>query len=478
VTAATVPQKPASSASGAGGEPSATVPAATTAELDRRHLWHPFTQMRDWLAGEPLVIASGDGNWLVDESGRRYLDGVSSLWCNVHGHRHPTIDAAIAAQLERVAHSTMLGLTHAPGAQLAARLVEIAPRGLRRVFYSDAGATAVEIALKLAFQCWQLRGETQRTRFASLVEAYHGDTLGAVAVGYSEAFHRFHRPLLFDVLRLTPPQVFRQRGMSPDAACAAAIDEASRALREHGASLAALIVEPLVQGAAGMWTHPAEYLAALARLCREVGTLLICDEVATGFGRTGTMFACTQAGVEPDLMCVGKGISGGYLPLAATFASEEVFASFLGPYEDYVTFFHGHTYTGNPLACAAGLASLEVFARERTLDNVGARAAQLEARLARDVAPLAHVGEVRQRGLMVGIELVGDRAARSPYAPAQRIGQRVCELTRRHGVILRPLGNVIVLMPPLSIEPSETDLLVDAVAAAIREVTEGGAPEA
>ena len=448
-------------------------PDVDVAALDRRFLWHPFTQMRDWLTGDPLVIVSGEGNHLIDAQGRRYLDGVSSLWCNVHGHRHPILDTAVRAQLDRVAHSTMLGLTHPGAAELAARLVPLAPKGLTRVFYSDAGATAVEIALKIAFQACQLRGETKRTRFASLVEAYHGDTLGAIAVGYSETFHRFYKPLLFDVLRLTPPHLFRWRdGMSEDAACAAAIDEARAKLRAHGHELAALVVEPLVQGAAGMWMQPPEYLAELAKLARECGTLLICDEVATGFGRTGTFFACEQAGVSPDLMCVGKGITGGYLPLAATFASEALFETFLAPYEDFVAFFHGHTYTGNPLACAAGLASLDVFEQEQTMTHVQGLARVLGEKLEREIAPLAHVGDVRRRGLMTGIELVQDRATRAPYPSAARIGHRVCDAVRKHGVILRPLGSVIVLMPPLSLRMDELELLVSATARAIREVTE------
>ena len=448
-------------------------PNVDVADLDRRFLWHPFTQMRDWLTGEPLVIESAEGNHLIDAQGRRYLDGVSSLWCNVHGHRHPMLDAAVRAQLDRVAHTTMLGLTHPGAAELAARLVPLAPKGLTRVFYSDAGATAVEIALKIAFQACQLRGDTKRTRFASLVEAYHGDTIGAIAVGYSETFHRFYRPLLFDVLRLTPPHLFRWRdGMTEEAACAAAIDEARTKLRAHGHELAALIVEPLVQGAAGMWMHPPEYLAELAKLAREAGTLLICDEVATGFGRTGTFFACEQAGVSPDLLCVGKGITGGYLPLAATFASEALFEAFLAPYEDFVAFFHGHTYTGNPLACAAGLASLDVFDQEQTMTHVQGLARVLGEKLEREIAPLAHVGDVRRRGLMTGIELVQDRATRAAYPSAARIGHRVCDAVRKHGVILRPLGPVIVLMPPLSLRMDELDLLVSATAKAILEVTE------
>lgn len=445
----------------------------TTTELDHRFLWHPFTQMRDWLASEPLSIVSGDGNWLVDERGRRYLDGVSSLWCNVHGHRHPVLDAAVSAQIGRIAHTTMLGLTHPGAAELAERLVGLVPEGLSRVFYSDAGATAVEIALKMAFQYWRLRGRPERVRIASLADAYHGDTIGAVSIGYSELFHRHHDDLLYrQVVRMVPPHVFRWRDRMEEAeAVEAALADARRAIGAHGPELAAIFVEPLVQGAAGMWMHPPAYLRGLERLARECGALFVCDEVATGFGRTGEMFACGLAGVRPDLLCVGKGITGGYLPLAATFATEEIFSAFLGRYEDFVTFFHGHTYTGNPLACAAALASLDVFEREDVLARSRRTADRIGELLAREVEPLPHVAEVRRRGLMVGIELVADRATRAPYEPALRVGHRVCEDVRRHGVVLRPLGNVVVLMPPLSLSLDEAELLVEATARSIREVT-------
>jgi adenosylmethionine-8-amino-7-oxononanoate aminotransferase len=440
-------------------------------EKDFRALWHPFTQMQEWLAEEPLVIERAEGNELIDDQGRRYLDGVSSLWCNVHGHRHPRIDAAIREQLDRVAHTTMLGLTHPGGARLADRLVDLVPPGLSRVFYSDAGATAVEIALKLAFQYFALRGQTARTRFVSLAEAYHGDTIGAMSVGYSEAFHRHHRPLLFDVLRTTPPHVFRwERGLDPEASVQVAIDEARRVFETHGGEIAALIVEPLVQGAAGIWPHPPEYLAELARLARDAGALIVCDEVATGFGRTGTMFACEQARVEPDLLCLGKGLTGGYLPLAATLATEEVFSAFLAPYAESTTFFHGHTFTGNPLACAAALASLDVFEEERTLAHVAEIVPLLHERLEKDVASLAHVGDVRRHGLMAGIELVRDREARTPFDPASRVAYRACLAARKHGVILRPLGDTIVWMPPLSIAPADVDRLARATVAGIEEV--------
>ena len=443
------------------------------AAWDQAYLWHPFTQMQEWLAEEPLVIVAGEGNYLIDASGRRYLDGVSSLWCNVHGHRRPELDAALHAQVERIAHSTLLGLASEPSILLAKRLIEITPASLTRVFYSDAGATAVEIALKMALQYWQLRGETRRTQFASLTEAYHGDTLGAVSVGYSEAFHRFFKPALFACHKLNPPHVYRwQRGLCADDALAAAVREAESLLDAHGETLAALVVEPLMQGAAGMWAHGPAYLEALRRLTREHGVLLVCDEVATGFGRTGRMFAVEHAGVEPDLMCVGKGISGGYLPLAATFASEDIFQAFLGAYADFVTFFHGHTYTGNALACAVALASCDLFEQHNVLAHVAARTGQLRDLLGRAIAPLAHVGDVRQWGLMAGVELVRNRDTRAPYAPEDRIGMRAVRHARQQGVIIRPLGNVMVLMPPLSITADELERLCRTLEDAIRQATE------
>jgi adenosylmethionine-8-amino-7-oxononanoate aminotransferase len=445
---------------------------ATLAAWDHRYLWHPFTQMADWLAEEPIVIAEAEGTTLVDTRGRRYLDGVSSLWCNVHGHRHPALDAALRAQVERVAHSTLLGLANVPSIELARALVEMAPPGLTRVFYSDAGATAVEAALRIALQYHRLRGDDGRTRFASLVEAYHGDTLGAVGVGWSETFHRFLAGAVVPAVRLPPPHVFRWRQrMAPEAALAAAIDEAERTLAAEGRSLAAVVVEPLVQGAAGMWVHPPAYLRALRDLAHRHGALFVADEVATGFGRTGAMFACDLAGVTPDVLCLAKGISGGYLPLAATLATEEVFAAFLGRFEELRAFFHGHTYTGNPLACAVGLASLRVFRDERTLERLAPKIARLRERLAAEVAPLPHVGEVRQQGVMVGIELVADRDARTPYPAAARLGQRVVRAARARGVVIRPLGDVIVLNPPLAIAPADVDRLVDVTRDAIAEAT-------
>jgi adenosylmethionine-8-amino-7-oxononanoate aminotransferase len=443
--------------------------AAQLAAWDHTYLWHPFTQMRDWLAEEPLIIAAGEGNYLVDIEGRRYLDGVSSLWCNVHGHRRRELDEALEAQVDHIAHSTLLGLASVPSIELAKRLVDIIPRSLTRVFYSDAGATAVEIALKMAFQYWHLRGDDQRTRFASLVEGYHGDTIGAVSVGYSESFHRPFKPLLFDCHKLNPPHVYRwQRGLPEEEALNAAVGEAKALLERHGRQLAALIIEPLMQGAAGMWAQPPGYVRALRALTREHGVLLICDEVATGFGRTGRMFAVEHDGVEPDLMCVGKGLSGGYLPLAATFATEEIFAAFLAPYEDFKTFFHGHTYTGNALACAVALANLAIFEKENVVGRTAERAAQMRSLLQQHVVPLANVGEVRQWGLMVGIEIVRERRTKTLFETRLKVPQRIVAAARRAGVIIRPLGNVMILMPPLSINPTELETLCHVTGASIQ----------
>ena len=440
-------------------------------EADHRFLWHPFTQMQEWLGEEPLVIERGEGNELIDVEGRRYLDGVSSLWCNVHGHRRREIDDAIRAQLDKIAHSTLLGLAGVPSIELAERLVAIAPQGLTRVFYSDAGATAVEIALKMAFQYWQLRGETERTRFASLTEAYHGDTMGSVSIGYSESFHRFFKPLLFSALRLDPPHVYRfYKGLEPAAAVEAALDEARRKLSSEGLSIAALFVEPLMQGAAGMWNHPAAYLRGLREITRELGILLICDEVATGFGRTGTMFASEQAGVSPDIFCVAKGLTGGYLPLAATLTTEEIFDAFLGRYEERKAFFHGHTFTGNALGCAAALASLDILQKERVIEGLQAKIARLREGLAKEIEPLAPVAEVRSTGVMTGIELMRDFRTRQAFDPRDRIGHRVIKAARKRGVIIRPLGDIIILMPPLSITESEIDRLIETTRDSIREV--------
>ena len=440
--------------------------------LDHAHIWHPFTQMQEWMGEEPVIISRGEGHYLIDDQGRKYLDGVSSLWCNVHGHRKKEIDDAIRDQLDSIAHSTFLGLSQAPGIHLARKLIEIAPPGLQRVFYSDSGATAVEIALKMAVQYWQLNGENQRTLIASLAESYHGDTVGSVSLGYSETFHRFHKSLLFPVLRLTPPHVFRYyQRMSDAAALEAAIKEAQQKLSGNKNEIAALVMEPLMQGAAGMWRQPVKYLQALSEICGRNGILLVLDEVATGFGRTGKMFACAHAGVAPDILCLAKGITGGYLPLAATLASEQIFSAFLGEYQDYKTFFHGHTYTGNPLGCAAAIANLDLFERENVIGRMQPGISRMAKRLQEDFESLAHVSDVRQWGYMAGIELVEDKATRKSYGPEMRIGHKIILEARKRGVLIRPLGDIIILMPPLTIAAHELSALLDVVYEAIEIVT-------
>jgi adenosylmethionine---8-amino-7-oxononanoate aminotransferase len=438
--------------------------------LDRAHLWHPFTQMALWPSDDPLIIERAEGNELIDDLGRRYLDGVSSLWCNVHGHRKREMDEAVRAQLDRVAHSTLLGLASVPSIELAEALVRLAPEGLSRVFYSDSGSTAVEVALKMAYQFWQQRGRQEKTRFAALTEAYHGDTVGSVSVGGMELFHGVFRSLLFEVERLPSPSPYHWTGGGDP--LGGALAAAEKLLAEKASTLAAVVLEPLVQGAAGMWMHPPGYLRAMADLCRKHDVLLVCDEVATGFGRTGTMFAVEQEGVRPDFLCLAKGLSGGYLPLAATLTTERVYEAFLGEFASARTFFHGHTFTGNPLACAAALASLRLFETERVLERVRRTAETLRPKLAA-IAELEHVGDVRQRGLMIGIELVADRRTRRPYEYAERIGHRVCLALRRRGILLRPLGTVVVMMPPLSLTEAEAVRLGDAMREAIVEVTEG-----
>jgi adenosylmethionine-8-amino-7-oxononanoate aminotransferase len=431
--------------------PPITVRSIDLAAADRTHLWHPFTQQRGWTEQPPLVVERAQGTDLIDADGRRYIDGVSSLWCNVHGHRHPRIDAAVRAQLERVAHSTMLGLTHRPAIELGRRLVELAPSGLTRVFYSDSGSTAAEIALKMAFQFWKQRGE-ERPRFVALRMAYHGDTIGAVSVGGIDLFHSLYRPLLFDTLKAEPGDV---AGME-------------RLLRDHQGEVAAVIMEPLVQGAAGMLVHPDGYLRAVRDLCDRHDVLLILDEVATGLGRTGRMFACEHEDVSPDLLCLAKGLTGGYLPLAATLTSERIYEGFLGEFEDGRAFFHGHTYTGNPLACAAALATLDVFRDERTLDHLR-RKIELLGRLLEPLAAHPSVREVRRRGFMVGIEL-------EEFPLDLRMGHRVTLEARRRGAIIRPLGDVVVLMPPLAISEADLRRLVAIAAEAIEAATAAAAP--
>jgi adenosylmethionine-8-amino-7-oxononanoate aminotransferase len=454
------------------------------ADLDHRHVWHPFTPMRLWRQDEPLIIERAEGCELIDVDGNRYIDGVSSLWCNVHGHRVDRIDAAIRDQLEKVAHTTLLGLASPPSIELAAMLCRIAPGDLTKVFYTDAGATALEVAFKMAVGYWHHRGRPQKNRFVAFGGSYHGDTTGSMSVGYSEVFHAPFRPMLFETILCPIPDACRPPSAVPapvDAGQWPSLDRRlNDALRENslaalegvlqrrGDQIAAIVVEPVVQGAAGMICQPPGFLGGVADLARRHDVLLIADEVATGFGRTGKLFACDHEAVAPDILCVAKGLSGGYLPLAATLATDAIEQAFAGQGADHLALYHGHTYTGNPLACAAAVASLELFESSRLLEHIETNASIMAGRL-EALRSCPHVLDVRQRGIMVGIELCLDRRSRQPLDPAHRTGAALCRLMRRRGLIVRPLGDVLVLMPiaamPHDLLQRMLDVVVETVSA-------------
>ncbi len=476
-------------------------------ELDKKYIWHPFTQMKEWLEEKPIIISEGRDCFIKDIYGRWYLDGVSSLWVNIHGHRKKEIDDAIKKQLEGIAHSTLLGLSNVPAIKLAEKLIQIVqkllykgtpsltlpPRGggqgwggnselrsasggpnseLCKVFYSDNGSTAVEVSLKMAFQYWKHKGIEGRNTFVSLNNAYHGDTIGAVSVGGVDIFHKAFAPLLFKTYKAPSPYCYRcELGKEfPDCkfACLARMDEIFEA---HSHEIAALIIEPLIQAAGGMITSPPNYLKGVRELCTKYNILMIADEVATGFGRTGRMFACEHEDIVPDIMCLSKGITGGYMPLAVTIATEEIYNAFLGEFKDLKTFFHGHSYTGNPLACAAALACLDLFEREEILKNLNGKIEILETWL-KDVLNLKQVGDVRNAGMMAGVELVRDKITKEPYDWGEKKGWRVAYHARENGVFIRPLGNVIVIMPPLSISEQNLNQLLKVLKEAIVAVTE------
>lgn len=438
---------------------------------DREIVWHAFTQMAEY---EPLIIERAVGCTLVDIDGRRYLDGAASMWCNVHGHSHPRICAAIRDQLDRLAHVTNLGLSNPPAIELARRLVDLTPPGLEHVFFSDSGASAVEAGLKIAFQYWRQRpgaaptGAHWKSRFVAFTDAYHGDTLGAVSVGGIDRFNAVFQPLLFDCFRLPIAAAYRTPpGVAAEEACEHYLRLLGSLLAERGDEVAAVIIEPLVYGAAGMVTQPPGFLRGVRELTRRHGCLLIADEVAVGFGRTGKMFACQHEDVTPDILCLAKGLSGGYLPVAATLTTTEIFNAFLGEYNELKSFFHGHTYGGNALGCAAALASLDLFDEEQTLAKLPAKVARLGEHLAR-ISSHPHVGDARQCGLMAGIELVADSANKTPFPWQERRGAAVCRHALQQGVWLRPLGDVIAIVPPLSVSLDEIDQICTAVEYGIR----------
>ncbi len=442
--------------------------------LDKQFIWHPFTPMADWLAEEALIIAAGQGSYLIDVQGRRYLDGVSSLWVTVHGHRKTDIDQALIKQLSHIAHSTFLGLSNVPAIKLAQKLVEVTPKNLQKVFYSDNGSTGVEVSLKMAFQFWKQCSEPlpSRTRFISFVNGYHGDTIGSVSLGGVDLFHRMYKPLLFKTIKVQSPYCYRcHLGKEYPQCQMSCLAEVEEAMEGHREKVAAVVLEPLIQAAGGMITFPPGYTRRVRELAARYGILFIADEVATGFGRTGAFFACQLEGIEPDFLVIAKGITGGYLPLAATLTTQRIFDAFSTEYKERKTFFHGHTYTANPLACVAALANLEVFEKENTLRKLRSKIAFMKKGL-QSFWELEHVGDIRQLGFMVGIELVRDRDSKRPYPYEDRVGIKVTKEARRRGLVIRPLGDVVVLMPPLSINREELGKLLEISYDSIKVVTE------
>ena len=442
---------------------------------DKKYIWHPFTQMQSYMKEKALIIEEGEGCILKDIEGNRYIDGVSSLWTNVHGHRKEQLDRALKEQIDKIAHSTLLGLSNIPAIKLAKKLIEIAPKGLKKVFYSDNGSTANEIALKMAFQYHQQAptGDRKKKKFIRLSNAYHGDTIGSVSIGGIDLFHSMYKDLLFTSHRVDAPYCYRcALGKSYPSCNLYCLTPLEKVMKGHSREIAALVIEPVVQGAGGILVQPPGYLKKVRELCSRYKIFMIADEVAVGFGKTGRMFACEHENVVPDIMALAKGIAGGYLPLAATLVTKEIYEGFLGKFEEFKTFFHGHTFTGNPLACAVALANLKVFEEEHIMDKLQRKIIHLKKRL-KPFIKLTHVGEVRQCGFMVGIELVADRKSKELFPVENRTGHRVIMEARKRGVIIRPLGDVIVLMPPLSISTGEINQLCDTVYNSIRTVTEG-----
>ena len=451
-------------------------------ELDRRYLWHPFTQMHEWSAvdGEPVVIVEGEGVILRDQHGREYLDGNSSIWTNLHGHRRAEIDRAIVDQLGRIAHSSFLGLTNEVAPRLARELVKSLNVGEGyKVFLSDDGSTAIEAGLKMIFQARMQRGETHRRAFVSLAQGYHGDTIGAMSAGHSALFHRTYRPLLFETREAMAPICYRcpfnrappERGVEArQSRCCEweCVGELEKAL-DDGEPAAALVMEPRVQGAGGMAMQPEGYLRQAASLCANKGVWLMLDEVLTGFGRTGAMYAFQKEEIVPDVIALAKGMSGGYLPIAATVASAEIFEAFLGDFSDLKTFFHGHSYSGNALGCAAALANLEIFNREQTVrqnEEKGDWLARLSARFWQH----PNVGDVRREGMILAVEIVRDFETRGAFAYTERVGHRICEAAKKCGLLTRPIADVVVLMPPYCVTEAQLGRMVDALWEALCEV--------
>ncbi len=441
--------------------------------IDQSYIWHPFTQMKEWMESEPTIIVEGKDCFIKDINGRWYLDGVSSIWVNLFGHRRKEIDDAIKSQLDMIAHSTLLGLGNLPSILLAERLLKVLPVGLTKIFYSDNGSTSVEVAIKMVFQYWIHMEEKKRVKFVSLKNAYHGDTLGAVSVGGIDIFHSVFGPLLFQTIKVPSPYCYRCEFDLQYPHCGfMCLEKTEEVVKAHKDEIAGFIIEPLVQAAGGIIVSPTGYLKGVSDICRRYGIPLIVDEVATGFGRTGKMFAVEHEDVIPDVMCLSKGITGGYLPLAVTVTKEEIFNAFLGRFEDLKTFFHGHSYTGNQLACSAAIKVLEIFEKDDVLNQLKPKIEFFKEKLFK-MKVLRHVGDVRTIGLIGGVELVRNKDTKEPYEYREKMGWKVSYIAREKGVFIRPLGNVVVLWPPLSISIENLEVFLDIIEDSIKTATEG-----
>lgn len=442
---------------------------------DKEYVWHPFTQMKQYRREKPLIIERGEGHYLIDVEGNKYLDGYSSLWVNIHGHAHPKLNEAIKQQIDKISHSTLLGAANVPSILLAKKLVDITPEGLTKVFYSDSGSTSVEIALKMAYLYWKLTDPIQyehKNKYISLQKAYHGDTIGSVSVGGVETFHKIFEPILIDRIETPTPYTYRMPGVnSEEEAKEQCLQALENVLQQRHDEVAALIIEPLMQGAAGMISHPDGFLKGVRELCTKYNVLMIADEVAVGFGRTGTIFACERENVSPDFLCMAKGITGGYVPLAATMTTEKVFEAFLGEPDEMKTFFHGHSYTGNQVGCAVALENIKLFESEQIIPKLQNKIKLFEQQLER-FTQLPNVGDIRQQGMMIGIELVKDRETKEPFPEEWQVEHEIILEARKNGVIIRQIGAVIILLPPLTIHEDELRTLLNVTYEAIQTVTE------
>ncbi|MFC1588024.1 adenosylmethionine--8-amino-7-oxononanoate transaminase [Planctomycetota bacterium] len=440
-------------------------------EWDKKYIWHPFTQMADWVKSDPLIVAGGEGAELIDVNGNRYIDGTASMWTNVHGHNVKELNEAITNQLDKIAHSTLLGQANEPSILLAKELIELAPRGITRVFYSDNGSTAMEIAVKMAYQYWQHSGHGDKTRFVKLNLAYHGDTVGAVSIGGVDLFHAAYRNLLFETLSAPAPYTYRCPAGNSEKECLRwALDGMRQQLAAHPGQIAAIVMEPLVQGAGGVIVHPQGFLKGARELADEFDTLLVLDEVMTGFGRCGTQWASEQEGIVPDIMATAKGLTAGYMPMAATLCREKIYEAFLGDYGEFKTFFHGHTFTGNQIGCALALANLNIYRRDNFIENLQPRIRQFHERLEK-FYELPAVGDVRYCGLAAGIELVRDKKNKTPYQVSEQVGIKVCQAAQERGLAIRPLGSTLVIMPVLAIGEDIMERMLDITWESILSVT-------